>query len=40
MYVAVTRSEKYLYLTSAGYRKGQFNRKSRFLDEIESSLKG
>jgi DNA helicase-2/ATP-dependent DNA helicase PcrA len=38
MYVAVTRSEKYLYLTSAGYRKGQFNRKSRFLDEIESSL--
>ena len=38
MYVAVTRSEKYLYLTSAGYRKGQFNRKSRFLDEIDSSL--
>jgi DNA helicase-2/ATP-dependent DNA helicase PcrA len=39
MYVAVTRSEKYLYLTSAGYRKGQFNRKSRFLDEIETSLR-
>ncbi len=38
MYVAVTRSEKYLYLTCAGYRKGQFNRKSRFLDEIEESL--
>jgi len=40
MYVAVTRSEKYLYLTCAGYRKGQFNRKSRFLDEIEQSLNG
>ena len=40
MYVAVTRSEKYLFLTCAGYRKGQFNRKSRFLDEIEQSLNG
>ena len=38
MYVAVTRSEKYLFLTSAMYRKGQVNRKSRFLREIENAL--
>lgn len=38
MYVAVTRSERYLYLSYAGYRKGQYNLKSRFLDEIEVSL--
>ncbi len=38
MYVAVTRSEKYLFLTSAMYRKGQVNRKSRFLREIEAAL--
>ena len=34
MYVAMTRAEKYLFLSSADYRKGQFNRKSRFLEEI------
>ncbi len=38
MYVAVTRSEQHLYLTSSFCRKGQFNRKSRFLSEIEKSL--
>ena len=38
MYVAVTRSERYLYLSYASYRKGQYNLKSRFLDEIEAAL--
>jgi DNA helicase II / ATP-dependent DNA helicase PcrA len=34
MYVAMTRAEKFLFLSSADYRKGQYNPKSRFLDEI------
>ena len=34
MYVAMTRAEKFLYITSADFRKGQFNPKSRFLEEI------
>lgn len=38
MYVAVTRSERHLFLSCAGFRKGQFNCKSRFLDEIEKAL--
>ena len=38
MYVAVTRSAQHLFLSCAGFRKGQFNRKSRFLDEIEEAL--
>jgi DNA helicase-2/ATP-dependent DNA helicase PcrA len=38
MYVAVTRSERYLFLSCAGYRKGLYNPKSRFLNEIEDSL--
>mgnify|MGYP000100223949 CR=1 FL=1 len=38
MYVAVTRAEKCLFVTSASFRKGQFNPRSRFLDEIESVL--
>jgi DNA helicase-2/ATP-dependent DNA helicase PcrA len=38
MYVAVTRAERCLYLTSAGFRKGQYSRKSRFLNEIEANL--
>lgn len=38
MYVAMTRAEKFLFLTAAGYRKGQYNPKSRFLEEIEMSL--
>ncbi len=35
MYVAMTRAEEFLYITSADFRKGQFNPKSRFLEEIE-----
>ena len=38
MYVAVTRAEKCLFVTSASFRKGQFNPRSRFLDEIETVL--
>jgi DNA helicase-2/ATP-dependent DNA helicase PcrA len=38
MYVSMTRAEKYLYLTSAGFRRGQFNARSRFLEEIEEHL--
>ena len=38
MYVAMTRSERYLFLSYAGYRKGKYQIKSRFLDEIEKSL--
>jgi DNA helicase II / ATP-dependent DNA helicase PcrA len=38
MYVAVTRAERCLFMTSASLRKGQFNARSRFLDEIESVL--
>lgn len=36
MYVAVTRAERRLYITSALLRKGQFNPRSRFLGEIEA----
>ena len=36
MYVAVTRAERCLYITSANFRKGQFNLRSRFLDEIDT----
>ncbi len=38
MYVAVTRAERCLFITSASYRKGQFNPRSRFLDEIDTVL--
>jgi DNA helicase-2/ATP-dependent DNA helicase PcrA len=38
MYVAVTRAERCLFITSASFRKGQFNARSRFLDEIEDVL--
>ena len=38
MYVAVTRAERCLFVTTASFRKGQFNPRSRFLDEIESVL--
>jgi DNA helicase-2/ATP-dependent DNA helicase PcrA len=34
MYVAMTRAAEYLFLTSAEYRKGQYNPQSRFLQEI------
>lgn len=38
MYVAMTRAERYLYLTSAEFRRGQSNPRSRFWEEIEASL--
>ena len=38
MYVAVTRAERYLFLTCAEYRRGQSNPKSRFWDEIEAGM--
>ena len=38
MYVAVTRSERFVFLSSANYRKGQYNIPSRFLGEIEGFL--
>ena len=38
MYVAMTRAEHFLFLTHANCRKGKYNRKSRFLYEIEKSL--
>ncbi|MBF0411437.1 MAG: ATP-dependent helicase [Desulfamplus sp.] len=38
MYVAMTRAEKRLYLSYAGYRKGQYGMKSRFIDQIEQYL--
>jgi len=37
MYVAMTRAEQYLYISSAGYRKGQFNPSSRFIAELSES---
>jgi DNA helicase-2/ATP-dependent DNA helicase PcrA len=38
MYVALTRPEKYLYLTTANFRKGQYSMRSRFLDEITEAI--
>jgi DNA helicase-2/ATP-dependent DNA helicase PcrA len=38
MYVAVTRAERGLFITSANFRKGQFNPRSRFLEEIDTVL--
>jgi DNA helicase-2/ATP-dependent DNA helicase PcrA len=38
MYVAMTRAERFLYLSHAGYRKGQYSVKSRFIDQIEECL--
>ncbi len=38
MYVAMTRAERFLYLSSANYRRGQYNPASRFLGEIETYL--
>ncbi len=37
MYVAMTRAEKYLYLSWANFRRNQYNERSRFLDEIEEA---
>jgi len=38
MYVAITRAAQNLFLTAADFRKGQFNKRSRFLFEIERAL--
>ena len=38
MYVAMTRAERFLYLTHASYRKGQYANKSRFVEQIEECL--
>jgi DNA helicase-2/ATP-dependent DNA helicase PcrA len=39
MYVAITRPKRYLYISFANLRKGEFNQKSRFLKEIEKSMR-
>jgi len=38
MYVSVTRAERYLYLSSVEFRRGQYSSASRFLEEIEGYL--
>ncbi|THB77034.1 MAG: ATP-dependent helicase [Desulfobacteraceae bacterium] len=38
MYVAMTRAERFLYLSHADFRKGEFSTKSRFIDQIEECL--
>jgi DNA helicase-2/ATP-dependent DNA helicase PcrA len=38
MYVSMTRAERCLYLSSADFRRGQYNAPSRFLSEIQSHL--
>ncbi len=38
MYVAMTRAERFLYLTHANYRKGEFATRSRFIDQIQECL--
>jgi DNA helicase-2/ATP-dependent DNA helicase PcrA len=38
MYVAVTRAEKYLFISHARYRSGQYAEKSRFWKEIKAAL--
>lgn len=38
MYVAMTRAERFLYLTHANYRKGEFSTRSRFLDHVEECI--
>ncbi len=38
MYVAMTRAERFLYLTHANYRKGEFATPSRFIDQIHEYL--
>jgi integrase len=35
MYVAITRAKRCLYISFSKYRKGKFNQKSRFLNDIE-----
>lgn len=38
MYVAMTRAERFLYLTHVNYRKGEFAVPSRFIDQIKECL--
>ncbi|OQY52714.1 MAG: DNA helicase UvrD [Desulfobacteraceae bacterium 4572_89] len=38
MYVAMTRAERFLYLTHSNYRKGEFATPSRFIDQIKECL--
>jgi DNA helicase-2/ATP-dependent DNA helicase PcrA len=38
MYVGVTRSKQYLFITSSDFRRGQFNPTSRFVEEILENL--
>ncbi|HGY10957.1 MAG TPA: ATP-dependent helicase, partial [Desulfobacterales bacterium] len=38
MYVAMTRAERFLYLTHASYRKGEFATPSRFIGQIQECL--
>jgi DNA helicase-2/ATP-dependent DNA helicase PcrA len=38
MYVAMTRAAEYLFLSCASYRRGNYNLKSRFIEEIEALL--
>ncbi len=38
MYVAMTRAEKFLYISHADYRKGRYTMKSRFIEQIEECL--
>ncbi|MCG8564373.1 MAG: ATP-dependent helicase [Desulfobacterales bacterium] len=38
MYVAMTRAERFLYLTHANYRKGDFATKSRFIIQLKECL--
>lgn len=38
MYVAMTRAETFLFITWAEFRRGQFSRRSRFIDEIEDHI--
>jgi DNA helicase-2/ATP-dependent DNA helicase PcrA len=39
MYVAITRAKRYMYISYSKFRKGKFNQKSRFLSEIEKSIR-
>ncbi len=38
MYVAMTRAERFLYLTHSSYRKGEFATPSRFIGQIKECL--
>ncbi|MCP4672488.1 MAG: ATP-binding domain-containing protein [Desulfobacula sp.] len=38
MYVAITRAERYLFLSHSNFRRGEPSYKSRFLDEVEDCM--